>query len=305
MPLPRSPPPTGKLPITSTPIPRAPTAPTAGVAGFFRPFLSTRWNSISPRILWKQSIPRSCSGLVAAGQALKDAGYGPEQEYDRNRVSVILGVTGTLELVIPLGARLGHPIWRAALKEAGVDETLAEDVVQRISDSYVPWQENSFPGSAGKRGRRPDQQTVRPGRHQLRGRRRLRQLLQRPPPRLPGTGYRQGRHGGHRRHRHFQRYFHVHVLQQNPGALPHRQCQAVRCLRRRHDSRRRSRHRGHQDGWPMQSGTATKSTRSSAASAHPATAKGKRSMPPAHPARKMPYSTPTAAPASPPAASAW
>nr|WP_246559337.1 type I polyketide synthase [Geoanaerobacter pelophilus] len=88
-------------------------------------------------------------GLVAAGQALKDAGYGPDRQYDRNRVSVILGVTGTLELVIPLGARLGHPLWKKALKEAGVEDAVAEDVVQRISDSYVPWQENSFPGLLG------------------------------------------------------------------------------------------------------------------------------------------------------------
>ncbi|KAF0221761.1 MAG: erythronolide [Geobacteraceae bacterium] len=88
-------------------------------------------------------------GLVAAGHALKDAGYGPEREYDRSRASVILGVTGTLELVIPLGARLGHPVWRAALKEAGVDDTVAEDVVQRIAGSYVSWQENSFPGLLG------------------------------------------------------------------------------------------------------------------------------------------------------------
>ena len=88
-------------------------------------------------------------GLVVADQALKDAGYGPEREYDRNRVSVILGVTGAMELVIPLGARLGHPRWRAALKDAGVDAAVAEDVVQCISDSYVPWQENSFPGLLG------------------------------------------------------------------------------------------------------------------------------------------------------------
>jgi len=88
-------------------------------------------------------------GLVAAGQALKDAGYGPERAFDKSRASVILGVTGTLELVIPLGARLGHPIWRSALKDAGVDDAVAQDVVERISDSYVPWQENSFPGLLG------------------------------------------------------------------------------------------------------------------------------------------------------------
>ncbi len=58
-------------------------------------------------------------------------------------------MTGTLELVIPLGARLGHPIWRRALDEAGVPKETADDVVRRISDNYVGWQENSFPGLLG------------------------------------------------------------------------------------------------------------------------------------------------------------
>jgi len=88
-------------------------------------------------------------GLMVAREALEDAGYGSGREFDRDRVSVILGVTGTLELVIPLGARLGHPIWRRALHEAGVAESVASDVVQRIADSYVDWQEDSFPGLLG------------------------------------------------------------------------------------------------------------------------------------------------------------
>ncbi|MGR3219521.1 MAG: type I polyketide synthase, partial [Candidatus Anammoxibacter sp.] len=88
-------------------------------------------------------------GLVVAKQALQDAGYWENKEFNRDRTSVILGVTGTLELVIPLGARLSHPAWKKALKEAGVDDNVASDVVQRISDSYVDWQENSFPGLLG------------------------------------------------------------------------------------------------------------------------------------------------------------
>ena len=94
-------------------------------------------------------------GLVVAQQALRDAGYATAKDstdgkaFNRDRTSVILGVTGALELVIPLGARLGHPIWRKALRDAGVEKTVAEDVVQRIADSYVPWQENSFPGLLG------------------------------------------------------------------------------------------------------------------------------------------------------------
>jgi acyl transferase domain-containing protein/NADP-dependent 3-hydroxy acid dehydrogenase YdfG len=89
-------------------------------------------------------------GLVAAEQAMIDAGYGPGgKPFDRDRASVILGVTGALELVIPLGARLGHPMWREALIEAGLTADAADDVVRRIGERYVPWQENSFPGLLG------------------------------------------------------------------------------------------------------------------------------------------------------------
>ena len=81
--------------------------------------------------------------------ALRDAGYGPEKQYDRDQVSVILGVTGTLELVVPLGARLGHPVWRKALKEHGIEGAAADSIVESIKDGYVPWQESSFPGLLG------------------------------------------------------------------------------------------------------------------------------------------------------------
>jgi len=94
-------------------------------------------------------------GMVAAREALLDAGYSTSADnkdgrpFNRDRTSVILGVTGTLELVIPLGARLGHPIWRKALKDAGIEDDLADEVVKRIAEEYVPWQENSFPGLLG------------------------------------------------------------------------------------------------------------------------------------------------------------
>ncbi len=89
-------------------------------------------------------------GLVASKRALEDAGYGADgKACDRSRIGCILGVTGALEMVIPLGARLGHPKWRQALKDAGVPDDVAADVIERIGESYVPWQENSFPGLLG------------------------------------------------------------------------------------------------------------------------------------------------------------
>ncbi len=88
--------------------------------------------------------------LMAAKAALADAGYGENgREFDRNRASVILGVTGTQELVIPLSTRLGFPRWRRAMEAAGIAPDQAEAAIAAISDSYVSWQESSFPGLLG------------------------------------------------------------------------------------------------------------------------------------------------------------
>ncbi len=88
-------------------------------------------------------------GLIAAKAALDDAGYGNGKAFNRDKTSVILGVTGTQELVIPLGARLGHPKWKKSLKDSGISDEKTEEVLQRISNAYVSWQENSFPGLLG------------------------------------------------------------------------------------------------------------------------------------------------------------
>ena len=88
-------------------------------------------------------------GLVAAKMALTDAGYGDDREFDREHTSVILGVTGTQELVISLGSRLGHPLWRKALDNKGLSVQQKSSIIEDISESYVPWQENSFPGLLG------------------------------------------------------------------------------------------------------------------------------------------------------------
>ena len=88
-------------------------------------------------------------GLLAAKMALEDCGYGNGRDFDRDRTSVILGVTGTQELVIPLSSRLGHPKWRKALEDSAIPPAKTEEIIQKISDSFIPWQENSFPGLLG------------------------------------------------------------------------------------------------------------------------------------------------------------
>ena len=128
--------------------PKAPDMTYARRGGFLAPIdFNPMEFGISPRDI-EATDTSQLLGLVAAKQALNDAKIDLATS-DRSKVSVILGVTGTLELVIPLGARLGHPKWKRAMKDAGIPEAAAEDASRRIAESYVPWQENSFPGLLG------------------------------------------------------------------------------------------------------------------------------------------------------------
>lgn len=129
--------------------PKSPDHTYAKRGGFLSPyhFNPMEWG-IAPNSI-EATDTSQLLGMVAAHMALTDAGYGPGRDFDRSRVNCIMGITGALELVIPLGARLGHPIWKKALRDAGVDEAVAKDVVERISSSYVGWQEASFPGLLG------------------------------------------------------------------------------------------------------------------------------------------------------------
>lgn len=121
----------------------------AQTGGFLRPYdFDPLQFGIAPHAI-EATDTSQLLGMVCAHQALLDAGYGPDKPFDRERTSCIVGVTGTLELVIPLGARLGHPIWKKALKDAAVPDDVAAQVMDDIANAYVPWQENSFPGLLG------------------------------------------------------------------------------------------------------------------------------------------------------------
>ena len=93
-------------------------------------------------------------GLHVARLALLDAGYAalprdPGKPLPKDRASVIVGVTSALELLIPLGARLDHPRWRRAMREAGIPEDRVNDALARIANTYPEWTEDSFPGLLG------------------------------------------------------------------------------------------------------------------------------------------------------------
>lgn len=86
--------------------------------------------------------------LIAAKQALDQASRG-NAKVDPDRISVVLGVASTTELVVQMGARLQHPIWRKALLENGLGEAEADEICRDIAANYAPWQESTFPGLLG------------------------------------------------------------------------------------------------------------------------------------------------------------
>ena len=87
--------------------------------------------------------------LIVAESVLRDATGGQFDSIDRSRMSVILGVTSAQELLGTMVSRLQRPIWQKSLREAGIGEDQVQEICQRISDHYVPWQESSFPGLLG------------------------------------------------------------------------------------------------------------------------------------------------------------
>ncbi|MCM2256302.1 MAG: SDR family NAD(P)-dependent oxidoreductase [Vicinamibacteria bacterium] len=88
-------------------------------------------------------------GLIVAKQVLEDATKHRFDKLDRDRVSVVLGITSAQELLVEAASRLQRPVWVKALREEGVPEDEVTKICDRIAGSYTPWQEMTFPGLLG------------------------------------------------------------------------------------------------------------------------------------------------------------
>ena len=87
--------------------------------------------------------------LMAAKRVLDDVARGQMSEIDRERTSVILGVTSGQQLFLEVSSRQRRPIWVKALRESKIPEAQVSEICDRIAASFVPWQESTFPGLLG------------------------------------------------------------------------------------------------------------------------------------------------------------
>jgi polyketide-type polyunsaturated fatty acid synthase PfaA len=87
--------------------------------------------------------------LVVAKEALADAGYGDDREFNREKTGVILGVGGGQKPITPLTTRLQYPIWERVLTSSGIAPADREKIIEKMKLAYIPWEENSFPGMLG------------------------------------------------------------------------------------------------------------------------------------------------------------
>ena len=88
-------------------------------------------------------------GLVVARDAMQDAGYGLDREFNRENIGVVLGVAGGQKLITDLTSRLQYPIWERVLESSGISPEDTEKIIEKIKLAYAPWNENAFPGLLG------------------------------------------------------------------------------------------------------------------------------------------------------------
>ena len=87
--------------------------------------------------------------LNIAQKVLEDAAGGDFSEMDRDHISVVLGVASATELVGHMSGRLQRPVWERALRNIGLEEEQIDAFSDEINNSYVEWQESTFPGLLG------------------------------------------------------------------------------------------------------------------------------------------------------------
>ena len=225
---------------------------------------STPWSSGCRPTSSRSPTVLQLLSLVVARDLLADAGAAESPWYDASRTGVVLGITGARpadRTRWPPGSQT--PVLKEVVRSCGLTATGRRARSPRSSRHGVRAVGGELlPRSAGQRGRGPDRQPARPRRHQLHGRRRLRQLA-RPRSGLAISELLDGRAdmmltGGVDTENTIFMYM---CFSKTPALSKSGDCRPFADERRRHPARRGHRHARAAAASPTPSATATGSTR--------------------------------------------
>lgn len=89
--------------------------------------------------------------LHVAKQAMQDAGLlnDAEGKTDPDRIGVILGGSGNGNTAFSLAMRQQSPYLRRIMINSGLSEQVADDIIGRLKEMLLEWDEDSFPGFLG------------------------------------------------------------------------------------------------------------------------------------------------------------
>lgn len=89
--------------------------------------------------------------LYTAKQVMQDAGLigRKETHVDSDRIGVILGGSGNGNTSFSLAARQQTPYLRDIMLKSGLSAEVADDVLARVNELYLEWNEDCFPGFLG------------------------------------------------------------------------------------------------------------------------------------------------------------
>lgn len=131
--------------------PEAPDRTYGHKAGFVPPLAFDPIEFKLPPLMLESISTAQLFALHVAKQAMIDAGLvGPRANaVDVDRVGVILGGAGNGNTSFSLAARQSAPYLKRVMLGSGFPEAIADDVIGRVKDLYLEWNEDSFPGFLG------------------------------------------------------------------------------------------------------------------------------------------------------------
>ncbi|MFK5894811.1 MAG: SDR family NAD(P)-dependent oxidoreductase [Pseudomonadota bacterium] len=120
-------------------------------AGFIPPIEFDPVKFKLPPLILNSISTAQLFSLYVAEKALADANLidTSNNKVNREKIGVILGGAGNGNTSFSLAARQQAPYLKKIMSNAGLTDNISEDIIERLKNLYLEWNEDSFPGFLG------------------------------------------------------------------------------------------------------------------------------------------------------------